>query len=173
MSRQKAMNIQEQIYKNVLGAISTQELQKCAEALVAQGLDSPRLTQLLVLDSPYSEDTKVLFEKAAQELGYAIPTKEEAVNGLVQGAAKSIVEGELSEYEGAMKIWKEVLDVLEKIPDELWVFKSEASLIEDCLTDLEEHDSDHTDLINASKAKIMAAAKMWLAQHRQWFSENP
>lgn len=153
------MNIQEQIYKNVLGTISTQELQKCAEALVAQGLGSPSLTLLLILDSPYSEDARILFEKVAQELGYAIPTKEEAVNGLVQGVAESIVKGELSEYEGALKIWKEVLGALEKIPDDLWVFKSEASLIEDCLTDREEHNSDHTYLINASKAKIMAAAK--------------
>ena len=159
MPRQKIMNIHEQIHKNVLGTISTQELQKFAEVLAAQGLDSPSLTQLLVLDSPYSGDTRVLFEKAAQELGYAIPTKEEAVNGLVQGVAESMMKGELSEYEGALKIWKEVLDALEKIPDELWVFKSEASLIEDCLTDREVHNSDHTDLINASKAKIMAAAK--------------
>lgn len=159
MPRQKTMNIQEQIYKNVLGTISTQELQKCAEALVARDLGSPSLTQLLILDSPYSEDARILFEKAGQELGYAIPTKEEAVNGLVQGVAESIVKGELSEYEGALKIWKEVLDALEKIPDELWVFKSEASLIEDCLTDREVYNSDHTDLINASKAKIMAAAK--------------
>ena len=158
------MNIQEQIYRNVLGAIPVQELQKCAEELVAQGLDSPSLTRLLVLDSSYSRDAKVLFEKAAQELGYSIPTKEEAVNGLVRVLAESIVKGELSEYEGAMKIWKEVLDVLEKIPEHLWVFKSEASLIEDCLTDFEEHGSDHSDLINASKAKIMSATKFILKE---------
>ena len=154
------MSIQEKIYRNVLRVIPVHELQECAEALAAQGLDSPSLTRLLILDSPYSEDTRALFEKAAQELGYAIPKKEEAVNGLVQGVAESIVKGELSEYEGAMKIWKEVLDALEKIPDDLWVFKSEASLIEDCLADFEEHGSDHTDLINASKAKIMSAAKL-------------
>ena len=126
---------------------------------MAQGLDSPSLTQLLILESPYSQDTKVLFEKAAKELGYVIPTKEKAVNGLVRGVAESIVKGELSEYEGAAKIWKEVLDVVEKIPDDLWIFKSEASVIESCMSDFEEHGSDHTDLINESKAKIMSAAK--------------
>jgi hypothetical protein len=156
------MNFQEQIYKSVLGTISAHELQKCAEALTAQGLGSPSLTKLLVLESPYSEDTKILFEKAAQELGYAIPTKDGAVYGLVQGVAKSIVNGELSEYEGGLKIWKEVLDVMEKIPDDLWVFKSEASLIEDCMADFEEHGSEHTDLINASKAKIMSSAQLIL-----------
>ena len=153
------MNIQEKICKNVLGTISVQELQECAETLVAQGLDSPSLTQLLILESPYSQDTKVLFEKAAQELGYVIPTKEEAVNGLVRGVAESIVKGELSEYEGAVKIWKKVLDVVEKISDDLWVFKSEASVIESCMADFEEHGSDHTDLINESKVRIMSAAK--------------
>lgn len=156
------MDIQEQINKSVLGTIPVQELQKCAEALVAQGMDSPSLTQLLILDSPYSEDTKVLFEKAVKELGYVIPTKEEAANGLVRGVAESIVKGELSEYEGAMKIWKEVLDAMEPIPDDLWVFKSEASLIESCMTDFEEHGSDHTDMINQSKANIMSAAKIIL-----------
>ena len=158
-SVKQAMNIQDQIYKNVLGTIPVHELQKCAEALVAQGLDSPSLTQFLILDSPYSKDTKILFEKAAKELGYVIPTKEEAVRGLVCGMAESIVKGELSEYEGATKIWKEVLDVVEKIPDDLWAFKSEASVIESCMTDFEEQGSDHTDLINESKIKIMSAAK--------------
>jgi hypothetical protein len=157
------MNFQEQIYKSVLGTISAHELQQCAETLAAQGQDSPSLTKLLVLESPYSEDTKILFEKAAKELGYAIPTKEDAAQGLVRGMAKSIVNGEMSEYEGGLKIWKEVLEVMEKIPDDLWVFKSEASLIEDCMADFEEHGSDHTDLINASKAKIMSAAK-WILQ---------
>ena len=88
-----------------------------------------------------------------KELGYAIPTREEAVNGLIRG---------ITEYEGAMKIWKEVLVVMEQIPDDLWVFKSEASLIEDRLTNFEEHGSDHTDLVNTSKAKIMSASKLIL-----------
>jgi len=154
------MNVQEQIYKNVLRTISAHELQKCAEALVVQGLDSPSLSKLLILDSPYSEDVSVLFEKAVKELGYIIPTKEDAVKGLVQGIAESIVKGELSEYEGATKIWKEVLDEIETIPDDLWIFKSEASLIESCMTDYEEHGSGHTEMINESKIKIMSAAKL-------------
>jgi hypothetical protein len=158
----KTMNFQERIYKNVLGTLSAQELQRCAESLAAQGKDSPSLTKLIILDSPYSEDAKVLFEKAVKEFGYAIPTQEEAAMGLVQGIADSIVNGELSEFEGALKIWKEVLDVLEKIPDDLWVFKSEASLIESCMADFEEHGSDHTDLINQSKANIMSAAQLIL-----------
>jgi len=156
------MNFQEKIFKNVLGTIQANELQRCAESLAAKGLDSPSLTKLIILDSPYSEDTKVLFEKAVKEFGYAIPTQEEAAMGLVQGIADSIVNGKLSEFEGALKIWKEVLDVLEKIPDDLWVFKSEASLIESCMTDFEEHGSDHTDLINQSKANIMSAAQLIL-----------
>lgn len=160
------MDIREQICRNVLGIISVQDLQKCAEALAAQGLDSPGLTQLLISDSPYSEDTRVLFEKAAKELGHEIPTKAEAVSGLVRGLAESIVNGELSEYEGALKIWKEVLCALEKIPDDLWVFKSEASLIESCMTDFEEHGSDHTALVEVSQANIMSAAKTWLARRR-------
>lgn len=159
------MNIQKLIYRNVLGTIATHKLQKCAEFLTAEGIESPSLTQLLVLDSPYSNDVRDLFEKAARELGYDIPTKEEAVNGLVRDMADAIVKGELSEYKGAMKIWKEVLVFMKEIPDDLWVFKSEASAIESCLTDFEEHGGNHTETINESKAKIMSAAKQWLSQH--------
>ena len=160
------MNIQRLINRNVLGTISSHKLQKCAEFLTAQGLDSPSLTQLMNLDSPYSDDIRNLFEKAALELGYDIPTREEAVKGLVRDVADSIVKGELSEYKGAMKIWKEVLVFMKPIPDDLWVFKSEASTIESCLTDFEEHGGNHTQTINESKSKIMSAAKSWLSNHK-------
>jgi hypothetical protein len=44
-----------------------------------------------------------------------------------------------------MIIWKEILERLnQKIPDDLWPFKSNASAIEDCIADTEECGSDHT-----------------------------
>ena len=48
------------------------------------------------------------------------------------GVAEEIVAGSVSPFDGAMHIWKEILDRLdEKIPEDLWVFKSNASAIED------------------------------------------
>ena len=77
----------------------------------------------------------------------------------------AIVSGELSALEGGMKIWKEVVDRLEPpIPDELWVFKSNASAIEDCYTDTELWGSDHSELIQSCEQEIKNAAQN-LIQH--------
>ena len=44
--------------------------------------------------------------------------------------AKQIVSGDIDAYDGAQKIWKEILNnVDERIPDDLWPFKSNANAI--------------------------------------------
>lgn len=74
--------------------------------------------------------------------------------------AQQILKGEIPAYDGAMRIWKEVLDRLEsRIPDELWPFKSNASAIEDCLWDMQDSGADHSALIATCQEEIMAAAR--------------
>ncbi len=74
--------------------------------------------------------------------------------------AKQIVSDELDPYDGAMKIWKQVIDQLDNpIPDELWPFKSNASAIEDCLWNARESGVDHDELIAQCKQEIVQAAR--------------
>lgn len=77
--------------------------------------------------------------------------------------AKQIVIGDIDAYDGAMKIWKEILNsVDERIPDDLWPFKSNASAIEDCLWNAQDSGSNHDELIAQCKKEILQAAKLLL-----------
>lgn len=77
--------------------------------------------------------------------------------------AKQIVSGEMDAYDGAMKIWKDILNnVDERLPDDLWPFKSNASAIEDCLWNAQDGGSNHDELIAQCKAEILQAAKQLL-----------
>ena len=76
------------------------------------------------------------------------------------GIAEKIVEGRMPPYDGALWIWKEILDRLdEKIPDDLWIFKSNASAIEDCRWNFESGGSEHVALTRQLEQEILSAAK--------------
>lgn len=77
--------------------------------------------------------------------------------------AQMIVRGEIDVYDGAIQIWKQILDKLEgRIPNALWSFKSNASAIEDCLWNAANSGSNHDDLIARCKDEIQWAAKSLL-----------
>ena len=79
---------------------------------------------------------------------------------LVRVFARQIVNNEIDPYEGAMQIWKLVLDKLEgRIPDDLWPFKSNASAIEDYLWNAKESVSNYDAQITQCKNEIKSAAK--------------
>ena len=79
---------------------------------------------------------------------------------LARVTAERIVSGELSEYAGAMKIWKEVIDKLGiSCPDDLWPFKSNASAIEDIKWNIDEGGNSNDKLIQQCEQEIMAAAR--------------
>lgn len=77
--------------------------------------------------------------------------------------AKQIVSDEIDAFDGAMRIWKEVLNQLDsRIPDALWPFKSNASAIEDYLFNAQDSGSNHAIQIAQCKAQIIDAAKYLL-----------
>ena len=79
---------------------------------------------------------------------------------LAKTTAQRIVSGELSEYEGGMKIWKEVIDKLgTKCPDDLWQFKSSASAIEDIKWNAEQGGDGNENLIRQCEQEILVAAR--------------
>ncbi len=125
------INLTEIASQFVLGTIRAFELPSLATTLLASGIESESLVQLVITDEQGSEQLNDLFQKALFELGHDLPKPDEAACLLSKPIARSILLGDIPEYEGAMKIWKEIIDHLESVPDELWTFKSVASTIED------------------------------------------
>lgn len=79
---------------------------------------------------------------------------------LARTIAKRIVSGELSEYEGGMTIWKEVIDKFgSRCPDDLWPFKSNASAIEDIKWNAEQGGNGNESLILQCEQEILVAAR--------------
>jgi hypothetical protein len=79
---------------------------------------------------------------------------------LARTTAEKIVSGELSEYEGGMKIWKEVIDKLgSRCPDDLWPFKSNASAIEDIKWNAEQGGNRNESSIRQCQQEILVAAR--------------
>lgn len=84
---------------------------------------------------------------------------------LARAIAKRIVSGELSEYEGGMKIWKEVIDKLgSRCPDDLWPFKSNASAIEDIKWNAEQGGDSNESIIRQCEQEILVAARKFANQ---------
>ncbi len=79
---------------------------------------------------------------------------------LARAIAREIVSGEISEYAGGLRIWKEVIDKLgPKSPDDLWSFKSNASAIEDIKWNAEQGGNRNEKLIRQCEQEIMVAAQ--------------
>lgn len=88
--------------------------------------------------------------------------------------ARQIVSGEIDSYDGAMKIWKQVLDEMKApIPDDLWPFKSNASAIEDCLWNARDSGANHDILMAQSREEIMQAARWLVDQSRPQPTNQP
>lgn len=82
--------------------------------------------------------------------------------------AREIAAGQLDVYEGAMRIWKEVIDKLDEslfVPDDLWPFKSNASAIEDILWNSEQTSvAPDEKLISQCRKEIMQAVENLIQQ---------
>jgi hypothetical protein len=79
---------------------------------------------------------------------------------LARVIAEKIVSGEISEFAGGMRIWKEVIDRLRSAcPDDLWPFKSNASAIEDIRWNAGQGGDPGEELIRQCENEIMAAAQ--------------
>jgi hypothetical protein len=79
---------------------------------------------------------------------------------LARTIAGRIVSGEISEYAGGIRIWKEVVDKLgTNCPDDLWPFKSNASAIEDITWNAGQGGERFEKLHRQCEQEIMDAAR--------------
>ena len=114
-----------------LGRLPSEQLPQVATDWLAEGLDSPSLRQLAGAGSPVMSEVGPLFEKVLAELKIATPKKEEALMFLARLYAQQIIEGAVSPYDGARKIWWEVANAFDKRSQVLLAFVGAASELED------------------------------------------
>ena len=114
-----------------LGRLPSEQLPEVATDWLAKGFDSPSLRQLAGVGSPVMSEVGPLFEKVLAELEVTTPKKEEALMFLARDYAQQIVEGTVSPYEGARKIWWQVTNAFNKPRQLLLTFVGAASELEE------------------------------------------
>ena len=96
------------VAKWVLGLLSSEELPEIATCALETGHDTPALRQLAGELRPVMSDVRPIFNKALIELGTALPSKPEAGLIVAREYATEILEGTISPFEGARRIWREI-----------------------------------------------------------------
>ncbi|MGD9172062.1 MAG: hypothetical protein PVI97_18745 [Candidatus Thiodiazotropha sp.] len=159
-----ALTIPDIICLYAIGGIDASELVKVSEYMITSGADSECLVDIMASEDLTTDEITKLFEKSIEELGYVLPSNQEAAITLSKKIAAEILSGTKSPYEGAMYIWKNIIRNSNDIPDELWPFKSNASAIEDALSHVKSYvgggdPSEYVDLIQACESEILDSAK--------------
>jgi hypothetical protein len=94
------------IAKAVLGLNFREDLPSIAVSALESGLDSPSLRVLAGLTPLDLDDAWTLFEGALSELQMPAMSQREAAELLAREAAKELLRGAISPYEGAKGIWR-------------------------------------------------------------------
>jgi hypothetical protein len=84
----------------VIQRISAEELKRAADIALDQGLYSDSLGALATTRDPIMADAGPLFEAALRELRISLPSKEDALNSLLEQYVQQIAEGVIRAYEG-------------------------------------------------------------------------
>lgn len=82
-----------------------EDLPAAAQVALEAGWDTPALIQLAGLAPGELDQAHDLLTRALDELGIFVPGREEAVLRLARFEAERILDGEVSAYEGAKRIW--------------------------------------------------------------------
>lgn len=98
---------------------------------LSDSFDSPALRELAGVLSPTMSEVGPLFERAVKDLDFDLPTKEEALWFLARLHAQQIVDGVVTPYEGARRIWWEVSNAMDHSDQLLLSFVGGASELED------------------------------------------
>jgi hypothetical protein len=114
-----------------LHRLESEELPKIAADWLAEGLDSRSLRELAGIAYAEMSEVGPLFDKALAELMIAIPKKDEALMFLARHYAQQIVDGVVTPYDGARKIWWQVSNSLDAHSQLLMPFVGAASELED------------------------------------------
>ena len=142
----------------------SEELPRIGAEWLAEGLDSPSLRELAGTSSPQMSDVGPLFEKVLSELHFVLPKKEEALSLLARHYAQQIIDGVVSPYDGARKIWWQVSNELERSDPLLLSFVGAASEIEELPERTEQDGCDRQKYARELEEMIVASARQLLKE---------
>lgn len=135
----------------ILAPWLAEDLPRIAIEALEEGFDSPSLRMLAASEGCDSDTLRQLLAKAMNELGITISRTDAALN-LARAIAREVLDGTLTPYEGARRIWWRVYNEVEQL-GQLAVFVGLASEIED--DDNPDHQAAYArDIIDECRALI-------------------
>lgn len=108
------MPLNADIEKYVLGSLLSDDLPRVALEALEAGYDSPSLRQVAGASGADPRDINDLFIRALTELRIQMPSPADAALSLARQIAGEVVQGTISPYEGARRIW---FDVYVRFPE--------------------------------------------------------
>jgi len=138
----------------VLGEQPPEDLPAIATEASVAGIDSPSLTELAGTSPSDYQDARDLFLRAAEELGIAMPTAQDARWRMVRAVALDMVNGRLTPLEASRRIWWEGWEELGR-PDELSPFVALATGWEE---DLSGRDLCEREMLDAARRLLAESA---------------
>ena len=96
-----------------VGYLWSERLPQLACDWLAAGSDSPSLRVLAGETSPIMSEVGPLFELTLKELGVSMPTELGALFVVAKSYCKAILNGNMTPYEGANVVWKDITDRLD------------------------------------------------------------
>lgn len=124
------MDISVTLAKFVLNLLKPKDMIAFGVECLTSNYDTPSLRILAGLNENDSDQVVDRFQQGVGEMGQRFPEKESAGILIAKDYSKKILTGELTPYEGAKKIWKELYCTLNE-PKWLEYFAGAASEIED------------------------------------------
>lgn len=152
------MDITELVSFYVLNLCMGQDLIDFACKTLESDINSKALLDLASAIEPSMSVVGPLFESLLHELKITKPTKLKAQLTIAHYYARSIINGSLSAYEGACKIWWNVSNEIEHPADILLAFVGAASEIEDLPERYEGSSYDPMPIIEEYEKQIIDAA---------------
>jgi hypothetical protein len=147
------IELAEALYR--LRALSPEHLGDIGVALLSAGADSPAVRELAALDTRATwADVGVLFDRVLAELGRSELTDRHAAYVIAVHAARDIVAGSVTPYEGAARIAYQAYHAAGQ-PEDLRSFCYWAAEWE-----------DHPEYRDACEADIRQRAAVFLGDHR-------
>ena len=142
-----------------LSRLPSAQLPEIATEWLAQGLDTSSLRILAGINSPTMSEAGPLFEKALSELKLSPPLKEAALTYLARHYAQQIIDGTITPYEGASRIWWEVSNAMDEPSQLMLSFVGAASELEDLPDRTVQDGLDRKQYSVELEASIIASAR--------------
>jgi len=97
--------------KYVLGRLAGEKIPEIALTLLENGYENDEILELIGMHKPTLQDGEKIFLKGLAKLSIQLPDVSGATYCLARQIAQMIIDGEITPYEGARKIWWDLANV--------------------------------------------------------------